>query len=48
MGRLRSDLKKGYMSFLYEHHIIFFKKKTNHIEVIRVLHQRMDVSKRLM
>lgn len=47
IGLVRDELKKGYMSFLFEHHIIFFKKKTGHIEVIRILHQRMDITERL-
>ncbi len=46
IGRLRPDIEKGYMSSLYGSHIIFFKRKKDHIEVIRVLHQRMDISKR--
>lgn len=48
IGRIRADIKSGYMSFLYESHIEFFKKKMDHIEVIRVLHQRMDIPKRLI
>lgn len=47
IGVKRDSLKSGYMSSLYEKHIIFFKKAENSIIVIRVLHQRMDISARI-
>lgn len=47
IGKNRDSLKSGYMSSLYEKHIVFFKKAGNSIEIIRVLHQRMDISNRI-
>ncbi|NBC04301.1 MAG: type II toxin-antitoxin system RelE/ParE family toxin [Bacteroidetes bacterium] len=47
IGQARPDIKSGYMSFLYESHIVFFRKEMNYIVVVRVLHQKMDIQKRL-
>lgn len=47
IARDRTEIEDGYMSFLYESHVVFFKRKLDQIEVIRVLHQRMDIPKRL-
>lgn len=45
------DLEKIRKSYRYskvKSHLIFFKKdKTNEIEVVRVLHERMDIENRL-
>ena len=47
IGVNRESLKPGYMSYLYEKHIIFFKKSGESIQIIRVLHQSMDISNRI-
>lgn len=47
IGINRENLKPGYMSNFYGKHIIFFKKTGKSIEIIRVLHQRMDVSNQI-
>ncbi|SHH00662.1 toxin ParE1/3/4 [Flavobacterium fluvii] len=41
-------IRKSYKYSKVKSHLIFFKKdKTNEIEVIRVLHERMDIENRL-
>lgn len=41
-------IRKSYKYSKVKSHLIFFKKdKTNEIEVVRVLHERMDIESRL-
>ncbi len=48
MARDFNDVRKSYRFSKVKSHIIFFKKnKLNEIEVIRVLHERMDIENRL-
>lgn len=44
-----SFIKKGYFRTKVKSHLIFFKKSVNSksIEVIRILHQEMDIENRL-
>lgn len=48
---MASDFEKIRKSYRYskvKSHLIFFKKdKTNEIEIVRVLHERMDIENRL-
>ncbi len=47
-GKSADYIKKGYRATLVKSHIIFYKKsKRNIVEIIRVLHQRMDVENRI-
>lgn len=47
-GKSADYIKKGYRAALVKSHIIFYKKsKRNIVEIIRVLHQRMDVENRI-
>jgi toxin ParE1/3/4 len=43
MGKQRDDLLPGLRSFPLKPHIIFYTKLTNHIEIIRILHQSRDI-----
>jgi len=44
VGKACDNIKVGYKKFPIGSHIIFYKKKANSsIEVIRILHKRMDV-----
>jgi toxin ParE1/3/4 len=48
MARDFGKIRKSYRYSKVKSHIIFFKKdKTNEIEVVRVLHERMDIKNRL-
>lgn len=48
-GKDFSDVRKGYLKTRIKSHFIFYKvnKKQNEVEIIRVLHQRMDIENRL-
>ena len=47
-GKSVDYVKKGYRTSLVKSHIVFYKKsKNNVVEIIRVLHQRMDIEPRI-
>jgi len=47
-GKPIGHVKPGYRSYLVKSHIIFYKKvDNNRIEIVRILHQRMDVKTHL-
>ncbi|MBS1572799.1 MAG: type II toxin-antitoxin system RelE/ParE family toxin [Bacteroidetes bacterium] len=48
-GKDFSDVRKGYLRTRIKSHFIFYKenKKLKEVEIIRVLHQRMDIENRL-
>ncbi len=47
-GKSVDYIKKGYRTTLVKSHIIFYKKsRRNIVEIIRVLHQKMDVENRI-
>lgn len=41
-GRQRDEVRKDYLSFPVGSHVLFYRIRPSHIEVIRILHQRMD------
>ncbi|WP_124643245.1 type II toxin-antitoxin system RelE/ParE family toxin [Amniculibacterium aquaticum] len=48
-GKDYSNVRKGYLRSRIKSHFIFYKvnKKQNEVEIIRVLHQSMDIENRL-
>jgi toxin ParE1/3/4 len=47
-GKSMDYIKKGYRAAIVKSHIIFYKKSRNNIiEIIRVLHQKMDIETRI-
>lgn len=42
IGHSAEDILPEYLRFPYESHVIFYKKLTSSILVVRVLHERMD------
>lgn len=47
-GKSNEYIRKGYRYSKVKSHLIFYRKSTsNEIEIIRVLHQNMDVENRL-
>jgi toxin ParE1/3/4 len=47
-GKSVDYIKKGYRASLVKSHIIFYKKsRSNVVEIIRVLHQKMDIENRI-
>ncbi|MBK8549581.1 MAG: type II toxin-antitoxin system RelE/ParE family toxin [Ignavibacteria bacterium] len=48
MSRDCGRIRKGYRYSKVKSHLIFFKKSNdNEIEVVRILHERMDIENRL-
>ncbi len=46
-GKSADYIKKGYRASIVKSHIIFYKKSRNNIvEIIRILHQNMDIENR--
>ena len=47
-GKSMEHIKTGYKASIVKSHLIFYKKsKDNIVEVIRILHQRMDIETRI-
>lgn len=47
-GKSMSHIKEGYRAAKVKSHLIFYKKNEDEIiEIIRILHQRMDIENRL-
>lgn len=44
IGRKRDDIKSGYRALSIEKHIIFYKIKETDIQILGVVHSRMDVT----
>lgn len=48
IGKSMENIKKGYRATKVKSHIIFYKTaKDNVVEIIRILHQQMDIENRL-
>jgi len=45
LGKSRNELKQGYRSLLIKKHTIFYSVNNEHVNILRVLHTRMDVKK---
>ena len=43
----RSDLRQGYRSYHKQRHLIFYRVAGEYVEIIRILHDSMDVPRRL-
>lgn len=46
-GKDYSHVRKGYLRSKVKSHFIFYRINLNEIEIIRVLHQQMDIESRL-
>ncbi|MGO1183768.1 MAG: type II toxin-antitoxin system RelE/ParE family toxin [Micrococcaceae bacterium] len=46
-GRCRDEARQGYRSYSVSRHVIFYIPRDEFVDVIRVLHQRMDFSRHL-
>ena len=42
IGKVRHEIKQGYLSALIGSHVVFYRKANSHIEIIDVLHQSME------
>ncbi|MFW5499858.1 MULTISPECIES: type II toxin-antitoxin system RelE/ParE family toxin [unclassified Maridesulfovibrio] len=47
LGRSRPEIKFGYHSIAVNKHIVFYLISETHIDIIGVLHQRMDIKSNL-
>ena len=47
IGTDRSDLRKGYRSLLNNHHLAFYCLVGDEIQIMRVLHESVDLEKHL-
>ena len=43
LGRARNEIKPGYFSYPEGSHLIFYTIRKNTIEILAVLHEKMDV-----
>lgn len=46
-GRDASDIRAGYLRYAIGRHILFYRCTAKQLDVIRILHQRMDVEEQL-
>ncbi len=46
-GKSMEHVRKGYRSSNVKSHLIFYRIQNNTIEVIRILHEQMDIENRL-
>ena len=46
-GKSMEHVRKGYRASKVKSHLIFYRVSNNTIEVIRILHERMDLKNRL-
>ena len=46
VGR-RADIREGYFKYAVGSHLIYYRQQDSEIAIIRILHQRMDVSRHL-
>jgi toxin ParE1/3/4 len=47
LGSARDDIRKGYRVYHVGRHLIFYRPKPTVIEIIRILHDRMNVESHL-
>jgi toxin ParE1/3/4 len=48
LGRQRPEIVPGYYSFPAREHIVFYLISDRHIDIIGILHGKMDIDKNLM
>ncbi len=47
-GKSMEHVRKGYRASKVKSHLIFYRIQNNTLEVIRILHERMDIENRLI
>ena len=47
LGTPRHDIREGYRVHHVGLHLIFYRQQSTHIDIIRILHDQMDVETRL-
>lgn len=46
-GRACDEIREGYRRYSIGSHLIFYRESENGVDVIRILHQRMDLDRHL-
>ncbi|GAA2087861.1 MULTISPECIES: type II toxin-antitoxin system RelE/ParE family toxin [Brevibacterium] len=46
-GRACDEIRRGYRRYSIGSHLLFYVENGNYIDIIRILHQRMDPSRHL-
>ena len=46
-GKILDHIRKGYRSSQVKSHYIFYKYNLNELEIVRILHENMDIPNRL-
>lgn len=44
VGKKCDEIIEGYRKFPHGSHVIYYKEKSNHILIVRILHKSMDVT----
>jgi len=47
-GKSMDDIRKGYRASKVKSHLIFYRVVNDTVEIIRILHERMDIENRLI
>jgi toxin ParE1/3/4 len=47
MGKGLDRLLAGYRSLLVEHHLLYYRINDDEVEIVRILHERMDADRHL-
>lgn len=48
IGRDASEVRAGYLKFSIGQHLLFYQDRADMIDVIRILHKRMDLPRHLL
>lgn len=43
LGKERPEIRPGYRAIPKNKHVVFYRRNQNQIEIIRILHMRMDI-----
>ena len=46
-GRPCDDVREGYFKFAVGSHVLFYRRRADVIDIVRILHQRMDFDRHL-
>ena len=46
-GRPCNDIREGYLRYSIGSHLVFYIERTDSVDVIRILHQRMDPTRHI-
>jgi len=47
LGMTCNDIKPGYKKYHVGRHLIFYRQKSDYVEIIRILHDSMDIIRHL-